>query len=341
MRSVKGFENQDLLGDSAAIGTTSVSLAKLFGAEFGKQKMRVAKFETNHHLIPRLEKGYAFRYDILEPILNYLENPNGDALYLFGPSGCGKTSAVLQVCSLLKLPVLSLTLNGRFELSDLIGHSQLIDGNITFIHGALARAMKYGYVLILNEIDLAEPAELAGLNDVLEGRCLNIVSNNGEIIEPHPNFRFVVTANTKGDNCMCAYGKFMGTQMLNSAFLDRFRYIDCSYLEKDAEINVLTERLPNLCNELINKLVEIAIEIRNSCFSVGQPKLRISIPLSTRSLLRWARLIEVYVKAKHQEPILKALKHSYTARLREDEAQFVCRLVADKLGSNPKVFKDE
>ena len=66
---------------------------------------------------------------------------------------------------------------------------------MTFQYGPLAKAMKYGHVLVLNEIDLADAGELAGLNDVLEGRPLVLADNAGEIIHPHPLFRVVATAN--------------------------------------------------------------------------------------------------------------------------------------------------
>lgn len=73
---------------------------------------------------------------------------------------------------------------------------------MAFEHGPLALAMQYGAILLLNEIDLTSPEIAAGLNSVLDGSLLYIAENGGEIIPPHPMFRFVATKNTNdgGDN---------------------------------------------------------------------------------------------------------------------------------------------
>ncbi|MDV5469036.1 AAA family ATPase [Klebsiella pneumoniae] len=73
--------------------------------------------------------------------------------------------------------------------------------------------MREGHLLLINEVDLADPAELAGLNDVLEGRPLVIAQNGGEIIKPHPMFRVVVTGNSTGSGD--ASGLYQGVMMQN------------------------------------------------------------------------------------------------------------------------------
>jgi cobaltochelatase CobS len=88
--------------------------------------------------------------------------------------------------------------------------------------GPLAVAMREGHLLLINEVDLADPAELAGLNDVLEGRPLVITQNGGEIIKPHPMFRVVVTGNSTGSGD--ASGLYQGVMMQNLAAMDRYRF---------------------------------------------------------------------------------------------------------------------
>lgn len=90
-----------------------------------------------------------------------------------------------------------------------------------FQYGPLAAAMRFGHVLVLNEVDLADAGELAGLNDVLEGRPLVLAENAGEIIRPHPMFRVICTANSCGNGDDS--GRYAGVQQQNLAFLDRFR----------------------------------------------------------------------------------------------------------------------
>ncbi|WP_428166050.1 AAA family ATPase [Desulfovibrio sp.] len=123
-----------------------------------------------------------------------------ELLYVFGTTGCGKTSCIKQ--PRLNYPVFEVTGHGRLEFADLVGHLTIKDGNMAFEHGPLALAMQYGAILLLNEIDLTSPEIAAGLNSVLDGSLLYIAENGGEIIPPHPMFRFVATKNTNdgGDN---------------------------------------------------------------------------------------------------------------------------------------------
>ncbi|MDO4937646.1 MAG: AAA family ATPase, partial [Sutterellaceae bacterium] len=77
--------------------------------------------DETHERIPARDKNYVFGYTLLQDLLIFLLYPQGTALWLTGPTGCGKTSAVMQVASRLNWPVLDLTLNNRFEFSDLRG----------------------------------------------------------------------------------------------------------------------------------------------------------------------------------------------------------------------------
>ncbi|MEZ9922365.1 AAA family ATPase, partial [Vibrio breoganii] len=88
-----------------------------------------------------------------------------------------------------------------------------------WMDGCLTKAMREGHILILNEIDLMDPAELANMNAILEGSPLVISQLDGEIIAPHPNFRVVATSNSNGSG---SDGMYVGVQRLNLAFMDRF-----------------------------------------------------------------------------------------------------------------------
>ena len=188
-----------LCGDSVSLSRKTVDAGRIFGIRSLKNiTIEAPVFDTANQYQCRVQDNYVFNESMLHHMLSFIDGTSGDALYLYGPSGCGKTSLISQIAARLQWPVVSLTINGRFELADLIGHTSVVNGRVVFVHGPLARAMRYGYILILNEIDLADAAELAGLNDVLEGRSLVVIQNNGEVIPPHPDFRLVVTANTCG-----------------------------------------------------------------------------------------------------------------------------------------------
>jgi cobaltochelatase CobS len=121
-----------------------------------------------------------------------------------GPTGSGKTSSVTEIAARLNWPVQQVTAHGRMELTDLIGHHALVAGapgeppTMKFMYGPLAIAMREGQILLINELDLADPAEIAGLNDIVERRPLVIAQNGGEVIKPHPMFRVIATGNSTG-----------------------------------------------------------------------------------------------------------------------------------------------
>ncbi len=318
-----------ICGDSAPVGHENIDLGKFFGKSFKGLEMQVPVFSGGNQYFGKPIENYVFEEKSLRQYLSFMDNNDGDALYLYGPSGCGKTSAINQIAAVLQHPVISITLNGRFELADLIGHQTVINGEVVFVHGPLSRAMKYGYILIMNEIDLADAAELAGLNDVLEGRSLVVIQNNGEVIPPHPDFRLIVTANTAGTGS--TRGSYHGTQHLNAAFLDRFRFIPCDYMAAKDEEELLKKSSPKLSEKTITGMVRVANEIRKSHVYPEANHVYMTMPLTTRSLLRWARLTCSY--SFEESPLKTALSHAFTGRLSSEEAEYVHRLVDDVFGS--------
>ena len=146
--------------------------------------------------------------------------------------------------------------------------------------------MREGHILLINEVDLADPAELAGLNDVLEGRPLVIAQNGGEIIKPHPMFRVMVTGNSTGSGD--ASGLYQGVMMQNIASMDRYRFIKVGYAEDIAELSILGRVTPNLPENIRNGMVRIANQVRKLFLGENGEDGQLSITMSTRTLVRWA-----------------------------------------------------
>jgi len=204
----------------------------------------------------------------------------------------------------------------------------LIDGSTRFVHGPLAVALREGHLLLLNEIDLMDPAELAGLNDVIEGQPLVIAQNGGEVIRPHPKFRVFATGNSAGAGDTT--GLYQGVLRQNLAFLDRFRVLPVGYLEPEVELGVLAGAVPSLPPEVGEKLIAVANEVRRLFVGEGESTAQLTITLSTRTLVRWARLALTFRGAP--QPIRFALEQALTARADPDQREAIHRVAADVMG---------
>ncbi len=241
------------------------------------------------------------------------------------------TSGDLGGCSVARLcwPVQSVTCHGRMELNALVGQFILVQGETRFIHGPLSVAARDGHILILNESDLMDPAELAGLNDIIEGQPLVIAGNGGEVIRPHPKFRVFATGNSVGAGD--GSGLYQGVLRQNLAFMDRFRVVQVGYPEPEIEQQVVQQAAPKLPVLIIDKMIQVAGEIRRlfvGDHEGGGPEL--TVTMSTRTLVRWAHLSLTFKGAP--QVFAYALTQALTARAERDQKDAIHRIAADIFG---------
>lgn len=278
---------------------------------------------------PIIDPNYLF-HESSRDIIVWLMNP-ADPLYAFGPTGCGKTSCIKQLAARLNYPVFEVTGHGRLEFADLAGHLTVKDGNMVYEYGPLALAMRYGGILLLNEIDLTSPEVAAGLNTVLDGSPLCIAENGGELIAPHPMFRFVATANTNGGGDDT--GLYQGAQRQNLAWLDRFVMCEIGYPSPDVEKTLLAQRFPVLPEDLSHRLVDFAGEVRKLFMGESDNATltgAIEVTLSTRTLLRWAELTVRFQPLAHQgiQPVTYALDRALGYRASRETRAMLHELAA-------------
>ena len=264
---------------------------------------------------PDVDANYIF-HDHSRDIVVWFINKS-DPLYVFGPAGSGKSSCVKQLAARLNYPVFEVTGHNRLEFQDLVGHNTIQNGSMAFEHGPLALAMRYGGLLLLNEIDLLEPSTATGLNGILDGQPLCIAENGGELITPHPMFRFAATANTNGASDET--GLYQGTLRMNLAFMDRFIICEISYPSPDAEELILRKTCPDLPEEIRAKMVEYANEVRRLFMGEKENSYHanaIEITFSTRTLIRWADLTVRYHPLVKQgiQPVSYALDRALAFR---------------------------
>ena len=188
--------------------------------------------------------------------------------FVTGLSGNGKTTMIDQICAKLGRELFRVNITALTDEDDLLGGMRLIDGDMAWVDGPVVAAMKRGAVLLLDEIDLASHAIMC-LQPVLEGKGV-FLKKTGQWVRPAAGFQVFATANTKGQGDDT--GKFVATNVLNEAFLDRFPVcVEQEYPDKATEKKIVTkvmEGLGCLDRDFAKRLVDWADTIR-TCYREG------------------------------------------------------------------------
>jgi len=307
--------------------TQRFHVAKTFQVNM-PQNLEILGFADDTHPQIPVRKPYVFRPELIRDVIAYLHSSGGDAMYLTGPTGAGKTSLITQMASRLNWPVQAVTCHGRMELISLVGQFVLSKGSTQFVYGPLATAVKFGHILILNESDLMDPAELAGLNDIIEGQPLVIVENGGEVIKPHPLFRLFATGNSAGSGDTS--GLYQGVLRQNLAFMDRFRVLHVDYPAPDLEKAVILGAVPSMPPAIVDKMLLVAAEIRRLFVGTDRDAPELTVTMSTRTLVRWASLAVVFRGAP--SVFHYTLTQSLTARAEPSQREAIHRIAQDIFG---------
>lgn len=249
----------------------------------------------------------------------------GDKVLLTGEAGTGKTSMIEQIAARINQPVLRVNLNGETRLGDFIGRITVVSGeggSVTqWNDGILPTAMKMGYWLILDEVDMGEPNILSLLHPVLEpnGRLI-LKENAGEEVKPHPNFRLFGTANGVGKQQDRA-DAYAGVNQMNEAFMDRWHVIAMPHMDEKTEIKILKDRLPLLLPKHAKQIVKFANLIRS-----GAENAVVNMTFSTRRCLQWAEKTAMY---RHP---MKAALAVFMDKASKEDTEVLTKLVGTVFG---------
>jgi len=209
--------------------------------------------------------------------------------FITGLSGNGKTFSVEQACAQLKRELIRVNITIETDEDDLIGGFRLVDGNTAWHNGPVIEALERGAVLLLDEIDLASNKILC-LQSILEGKGV-FLKKIGKWVKPAPGFNVIATANTKGKGS--DDGRFIGTNVLNEAFLERFPVtFEQEYPTAKIEHRILAgvaESLSVNDDDFCKRLCDWADIIRKTFYDGGIEEI-----ISTRRLVHIIRAYSIF-----------------------------------------------
>ena len=213
-------------------------------------------------------------------------------IFITGLSGNGKTMNVSQACAQTKRECIRVNITIETDEDDLLGGYRLQEGQTVWQNGPVVEAMERGALLLLDEIDLASN-KIMCLQPILEGNGVFLKKIN-KFIKPAPGFNVIATANTKGQGS--DDGKFIGTNILNEAFLERFPItVEQSYPTNKIENKILNnvfanKKLTRKADEkFATDLVTWADIIRKTFYDGGADEI-----ISTRRLVHIAKAYSIF-----------------------------------------------
>ena len=169
------------------------------------------------NVVPQKDKDFV-SFGNFADVKNVITSKKFYPIFITGLSGNGKTLAVTQACAVAKREMIRVNITIETDEDDLLGGYRLKDGQTIWQNGPVIEAMERGAVLLLDEIDLASN-KIMCLQPILEGSGIYVKKIN-KFVKPKFGFNVIATANTKGQGS--DDGKFIGTNVLNEAFLERF-----------------------------------------------------------------------------------------------------------------------
>ena len=205
-------------------------------------------------------------------------------IFITGLSGNGKTMSVEQACAATKRELIRVNITIETDEDDLIGGFRLVNGETVWHNGPVIEALERGAVLLLDEIDLASNKILC-LQSVLEGKGV-FLKKIGKYVKPAQGFNVIATANTKGKGS--DDGRFVGTNILNEAFLERFPVtFEQEYPSAAIETKIL---LNSGCDQdFADNLIKWAGVIRKTFFDGGVDEV-----ITTRRLVHIVQAYSIF-----------------------------------------------
>lgn len=248
----------------------------------------VQTFLDTESLVPQIYKNYV-PFGHFDDLVSILGSEMFYPIFITGHSGNGKTMSVEQACAKLGRKFVLISMTPETDESDLLGNYVLINGQMVWRDGPVTVAARQGAVLCIDEIDYGAQ-NLASLQRVLEGKPFLLKKKN-EVVTPAKGFTIVATANTKGKGS--EDGRYMFTNVLNEAFLERFlNTYEQDWPDNKVEKKIINKELNSLGvkdEDFATKLVDWADIIRKTFDEGGVDEV-----ISTRRLTHITKTYGVF-----------------------------------------------
>ena len=238
---------------------------------------------TEQNLIPAKDDSFV-KFGNFGDIKKIIESRVFYPTFITGLSGNGKTFSVEQACAQLGRELIRVNITIETDEDDLIGGFRLVNGETVWHNGPVIEALQRGAVLLLDEIDLASNKILC-LQSILEGKGV-FLKKIGRWVEPGSGFNVIATANTKGKGS--DDGRFIGTNVLNEAFLERF---PVTFEQEYPTAAIETKILNKLCADenFCKRLADWADIIRKTFYDGGIEEI-----ISTRRLVHIIKAFNIF-----------------------------------------------
>ena len=248
----------------------------------------VAYHNPTENLVPSKDPLYV-PFGNYNDVYSIIKSGRYYPAFVTGLSGNGKTFMIEQACAKAKREFFRVNITVETDEDDLLGHYALIDGNTVWQDGPVVKAMERGAILLLEEIDLAS-SKIMCLQPVLEGKGVFLKKVN-RFVTPSIGFNVLATANTKGKGS--EDGRFIGTNILNEAFLERFPItVEQEYPSISVEKKILDKIFKSLdieSGDFSEKLVTWADIIRKTFYEGGIDEI-----IATRRLVHIANAYAIF-----------------------------------------------
>ena len=280
-RGVYTLNINDVSGDVAEVESVDTKISD-------ESKAAYVVSSLTDNVVPAKDKDFV-NFGNFADVKNIITSKKFYPVFITGLSGNGKTLAVTQACAVAKRELIRVNITIETDEDDLLGGYRLRDGQTVWQNGPVIEAMERGAVLLLDEIDLASN-KIMCLQPILEGSGIYVKKIN-KFVKPKLGFNVVATANTKGQGS--DDGKFIGTNVLNEAFLERFPVtFEQEYPGNKTEIKIVATKLKSAGksdDKFANNLVTWADVIRKTFKDGGVDEI-----ISTRRLVHIAEAYAIF-----------------------------------------------